>query len=100
MVIWIILLLLGCVIYFFIKLNHIRSRFMITLILLFLLFLFLSSYIVIKKNNIEVKSFQGLVIAGEAYFKWLSQVFNNTKTLIGNAIKMDWSPKSINIKTD
>jgi len=80
------------VLYFITQVKHMHNRFTLILIGLLLLFLYISASVIISKNKIEVKSFQGMVIAGEAYFKWLGHVFDNTKTIMGNAIKLDWGP--------
>jgi uncharacterized membrane protein YGL010W len=62
----------------------------ITLILLLLLFVYISASIVISKNHIEIKSASGMITAGKAYFQWIGHVIDNTKTVVGNVIKMDW----------
>jgi len=81
-------------IYFVVQVRHMHSRLKITLIIMFVLFLYLSASIVISKNNIEVKSLNGMITAGKAYFHWIGNVIDNTKTIVGNAVKMDWSVSS------
>ena len=98
MVNWLIVIIAIVVIYFiftkFQAMGHVKSKMNIVFILLLLLFFYISASLVISKNHIEVKSFTGMVTAGKAYFQWLGQIADNTKTIVGNAIKMDWGSTS------
>jgi len=45
---------------------------------------------IIKENNMNLKSFDGIVGAGKLYFSWLGHAFENSRSILGNVIKMDW----------
>jgi len=98
MVNWLIVILFVVVAYFiinkFLAASHLKSKITIILVLLLLFFFYISASIVISKNHIEVRSLEGMIIAGKAYFKWIGHVIDNTKTVVGNAIKMDWGVNS------
>ncbi|MEM3405360.1 MAG: hypothetical protein QW117_00055 [Candidatus Pacearchaeota archaeon] len=93
--VWIIILIAIVFIYLIIKIKHAHNKFFITLIILALLFLYLSIYSVVKTNNIDVKSMDGMIMAGKAYIKWVGNVIDNTKTIIGNAIRLNWGPPRV-----
>jgi len=66
--------------------HKIYAIFMVVLII----FLYTTGSRIIAEHNIDIKTFDGMVIAGKLYFNWLGHVLANTKTLVGNALKMDW----------
>lgn len=79
------------VIFFFLKARHVRHRFYVIVFVLFLAFIIISGSNIIKQNNVDLTSFNGLVTAGKVYVKWLGKVVENVKTISGNAIKSDWA---------
>jgi hypothetical protein len=60
------------------------------LVILLVIFFYTTTSRLVQQNNIDVKTFDGMVIAGKLYVNWLGHVLSNTKALIGNALKMDW----------
>ena len=46
---------------------------------------------VIKNNNIDLKTVEGLSKVTKLYFLWFGSLFGNMKSITTNAIKIDWS---------
>lgn len=90
-IVWAVIIALVFVIFFFLKARHIRHRFYVIAVVLFLAFIFISGSNLIKQNDIDLTSLNGLVTAGKVYVKWLGKVVENVKTISGNAIKSDWN---------
>ena len=91
MINWIVLVVLIVVGIFAIKLNHLKHRFFI--IILILLALFISTIITLlhDENDFDFKSADGIIKAGKVYLGWLGNGFHNVKLLSGKAIEMDWT---------
>jgi len=99
MVSWIIVGVLLFVLVLVLKIKsmgHRRERYYITGLILILLFLYISSSLVFQKNNVSLKTFEGVVEAGKIYFSWLGGVFNNAKVIVGHALNMNWDVNSTN----
>lgn len=84
----VILLVVGV---FAIKMNHLKHRFFIIMLVLLALFLYTTIYVVNSKNNLEITSVDGAFNAGKVYLGWLANGFGNLKDLTGRAIGMDWT---------
>jgi|APSaa5957512576_1039674.scaffolds.fasta_scaffold87412_2 hypothetical protein len=83
-----------------IKMNHLKHKVTIMLVLLFALFLYSSFTVINKTNELDLTSVDGLAGAFKVYLAWLGNGFGNLKVLTGNAMKMDWisSNESLQIK--
>lgn len=88
---WIVILILIVVGIFAIRLNHLRHRFIIILLVLFALFLYSSLNLVSTKNNLELKTADGIFSAIKVYTGWLANGFNNLKEISGKVVSLDWS---------
>lgn len=78
------------VLFFIIRFRHMRHRFYVIFIVLMLAFFYFSGVNIIKQNNTDLTSFNGLVTAGKVYIQWLGKVVDNVKTLSGNVVRADW----------
>lgn len=87
---WIVIVVLVIAGIIAIRLNHLRHRFFIVLIILLALFLYTTMTMVSEVNEFELNSADGVVDALKVYLGWLANGFNNLKELTGKAIKMDW----------
>lgn len=67
-----------------------KHQFTAVLIILLLLFLYITISDIVRANQIDLKSFDGLVNATKLYFIWLGNAFSNLKVIVGNVIHMDW----------
>jgi len=90
MVSWLIIVALVLILIIFLKVRTFQHKFYLTLIIVLVLFFYITGSRVIAQNNIDVNSFDGMVSATKVYFSWLGSIFTNTKALVGNAINMDW----------
>jgi hypothetical protein len=88
---WLIIIALVIAGVFALKMNHMRHRVWILLIIMFGLFLSISITMVYKQNEIKLNSAEDFFKAGEIYLGWLGHSFNNLKALTGNAVNMDWT---------
>ena len=90
MIALIVMTLIVVGIWIFSELTRWKHKFWTILLIGLLLFAYLSFVIVLKNQDINYRSFSGLMTAGKLYFSWLGNVFVNMKTITTNAIKMDW----------
>lgn len=87
---WIVIVILVIVGIVAIRLNHLRHRIFIVLLIMLALFLYSTMALVSTRNNIDFGSTEGVFHAIKAYTGWLANGFQNLKTITGNALKMDW----------
>jgi hypothetical protein len=83
-----VLLVLGIIA---IKMNHLRHRVFLILLVLLALFLYGTVTVVNSTNEMNLSSADGFWDASKLYFGWLANGFENMKTITGNVIKMDWT---------
>ena len=91
MISWIVIVILVAVGIFAIKMNHLRHRAFIILLILLALFLYSSMALVGSKNELKYDSSEGVMNAVRIYGGWLVNGFQNMKDITGEVIKMDWS---------
>lgn len=91
MISWIVIVILVVVGIFAIKMNHLRHRVFIIILVLLALFLYSSMALVSSRNDLGFDSSEGIMTALKVYTGWLANGFQNLKVVAGNAIKMDWS---------
>ena len=91
MINWIIILILVVVAVLAIKMNHLKHRSVIIIVVLVALFFYASVTFIAAKNNLTMDSYDGFISTMKVYGGWLANGFQNIKVLTGNAIKMDWT---------
>jgi hypothetical protein len=91
MINWVIILVLGLLILLVLTFSHLRHRFTVVLFLLFCLFVYGTILVVSSSTDLNFDTASNLVESGELYFGWLGNGLGNVKTIVGNAIKMDWT---------
>lgn len=91
MINWIIIIILVVIGIFAIKMNHLRHRIFIIVLILIALFFYLTVTFVAAKNSVNMNSYDGFMSGIRVYGGWLANGFQNMKTIGGNAIKMDWT---------
>ena len=94
MVNWIILGVLIYVLFVFFKVKRFQHRVYAILIILFVIFFYTTGSKIIAENNIDIKTFDGIMKANKLYFNWLVHSFKNVKVVVGNTIKMNWAGNS------
>lgn len=87
---WLIIVILIALAFFFLRMKHTRHKIFMVFVILLLLFVYLTSSRVLTGQSINWKSIAGIETATKLYFSWLGSVFDNFKTVAGNAMKMDW----------
>ena len=75
--------------------KHFKTKIAVIFFVLIALFLALSFSGVVHGNNIDLKSPSGVISASKIYVSWLGTIGGNLKTITGNIIRMDWSPKNM-----
>jgi len=86
----IIVLLIVAAIWIFVEVKRFRHKAVAILLILLILFTYISFVATIKGKNIDLKTMSGIKQAGKLYLSWVGSVFGNVKTLTSNAIHMEW----------
>lgn len=86
----IIIGMLIILIFIFSKAKHFKHKTYWMLIVVFILFFYISASQVIKNADLNLGTFEGIMGAGKLYFNWLIHLGGNAKALGAQAIKMDW----------
>jgi len=85
-----VIALLIIAIWILVELKRFRHKIFAVFLIGLILFLYLSSIFVFREQNIDFKSFSGVMTATKIYFSWVGSVFVNLKSITTNAIKMNW----------
>lgn len=72
------------------KARHVKHKFFAIFVVLLILFFYLTIPKVISGKDVNLKTFDGIVVTTKLYFTWLKHGFGNMKSLTGQAIGMDW----------
>ncbi|MBT4166003.1 hypothetical protein HOE04_03120 [archaeon] len=91
MISWIVMLILVVIGIFAIKMNHLKHRLFIIMLVLVALFLYSSMALITTQNELSFDDSEGFFNAMKVYNGWLANGFSNLKAITGNAMKMDWS---------
>jgi len=91
MISWIIVVILLIIGITAIKLNHLRHRFFIIMLVVLALFLYTSITFLTEKNDLSLEDPEGILNVLKVYNGWLANGFKNLKTITGHVIKMDWT---------
>ena len=90
MISWIVIVILVIAGIIAIKMNHLRHRIFIIILILIALFLYTSMTLIVKDNALNLNSVDGLFNVIKVYTGWLANGFQNLKVITGNALGMDW----------
>lgn len=91
MINWIIIVILVIVAVFAMKMNHLKHRAFILVIIVLALFFYASVTYIASRNNLTMDNYDGFIRTMKVYGGWLGNGFQNVKVLTGNAVKMDWT---------
>ena len=89
MVSWILVMIVGVLIFSFFRWHYLKHK----IITLFIILFILTFYFSVVKNVSEEANFASLNGVGKAvktYFSWVGYTFKNIKALTGGATKIDW----------
>ncbi len=98
MISWLVIGILIVIALIALKMNHLRHKIWIIVIIFIALFLYTSANFIYKQHQLEFNTAEGVFDASKIYIGWLSNGFQNLKALTGQIIKMDWT-SSTNNKT-
>ena len=90
MIEWVIIAILVAVLWLFFKARHMKHRMYAVVVILLVLFIYVTGLSVLKSSESNLTTFKGFLSASKIYFNWLISLFKNVKTVAGNAIKMNW----------
>jgi protein-S-isoprenylcysteine O-methyltransferase Ste14 len=92
MVSWVFIGIIIAVVVIFFQITSFRYErwwtYSIAVLLIFILFTF---FMVVKKNEMDINSFEGFTGAGKIYFKWLIGFGKNLGEITGKATDVSWS---------
>jgi glucan phosphoethanolaminetransferase (alkaline phosphatase superfamily) len=89
-----VILALIVIIWIALGIKGIKQKFFSILLILVILFLFVSFGIVFKGEDISVDNISDVGRLGKIYYSWLLNAFNNVKVVTTQAIKMNWETNS------
>ena len=81
MISWIVIAILVIVGVIAIKMNHLKHRVFIVILILLALFLYTSMNLIVKDNDLNLNSVDGLFNVIKVYTGWLANGFQNLKEL-------------------
>ena len=91
---WLVIAFVVLALFVYFKIGRFRHSFRnayIVFVVLLLLFLFLSAASIVSKNKIDLTSASGIAKAVKLYFLWMGNLFENTRSIAGNVIKLNWN---------
>ena len=94
---WIIIAILIVLVLMFLKFRHIKHRLFAVLLIVLLIFFYTTATKLFSEQQINLKSFDGIVSAGKIYFSWLGHAVKNIVEVTNNVIKMDWAGNLTNL---
>ena len=71
-------------------LTRLKHKLFAIFLIALILFLYISTSLVFREEDIDFKSVSGVMDATKIYFSWLGSAFGNMKTITTYAVKMDW----------
>jgi hypothetical protein len=78
----------------FIKAAELKHKLMLKVILVLVAFFLLTVGYVYFVNDISLKTYEGFISLGKAYFSWLGALFGNVGSITGYAVQQDWGLNS------
>jgi len=91
MVSWLIIAIFIIVALFALKMNRLRHKIWILLLIFIGLFLYISVAMVYDEHGLDFKTTEGIFTAFKVYLGWLGNGFENMKIILGNVIKLNWT---------
>ena len=60
--------------------------------LFIVVFLFVGGFFIISNENLALNNSENINLFASKYFGWLDGLFENTQTVAGYVVKMEWLP--------
>jgi len=93
----IVVCVLVAFIWLLIEVKRLKHKIFAIFLIGLILFSYFSFAAIFSGRDINFKSTDGLIEAGQIYFSWLTSLFLNFKVITTNAIKMNWG---VNVSSD
>ena len=77
-------------IWLIIEAKRLKHKVFAIFLIMLIVFAYISFSVVIKNNDIDLKTTNGWASAGKLYFSWLGGIFTNVKSITAYAFKQDW----------
>lgn len=87
---FIVLAVVIVAIWLIIEAKRLRHKVVAIFLIFLIIFTYISFAVVIKNNDIDLKTASGWASAGKLYFNWLGGIFSNVKSITAYAFKQDW----------
>ena len=91
---FIIIAVLVVGIWLIIEAKRLKHKVVAIVLIMLIIFTYVSFTVVIKNNEIDLKTTSGWTSASKLYFSWLGGIFGNVKSITAYAFKQDW--KNVN----
>ena len=88
--VWFVVAFIVVAVLVIIKLANEKQAIAVKIMVIAFVFLVISASFVVIRNNLDVKSFDGIVTAGKVYFSWLGTVAKNVVQVSGYAVHQNW----------
>jgi hypothetical protein len=56
------------------------------------MFLLIGAFFIVTEHKLVLRKQEARMELGRQYYSWFGDLFDNTKTITGNAIRLDWLP--------
>lgn len=87
---FIIIAVVVVAIWLIIEAKRMKHKIFAIFLIALIIFSYISFSVVIKRNDVDLKTTGGWKIAGKLYMSWLGTVFQNVKAITVYAINQDW----------
>lgn len=81
-------------IWIIIEIKRLRHKAFAIFLIALILFTYVSFSVVLKNENVNLKSVSGIATASKLYVAWLSSAFNNVKSVTSYATKQNWGSEN------
>jgi len=95
---WLLIIIVVLGLLVFLKVSHLRHKITTVVIVVLLLFLYVSFSVVAQNHSTDISTAKGLFQATQVYFSWFGQAFVNMKSITGSVVDMDWLPENKSIQ--
>lgn len=85
-------------IWILIEIKRLKHKVFAVFLILLILFTYISFSVVLKNQDINVKTVPGAIEAGKLYFSWMGSMLGNLKSITMYAIKKDWKGNETTIR--
>jgi len=81
-----------------IEAKRMKHKIFAIVLITLILFTYISFSVVLKNNEVNLKTPDGMITGGKLYFSWLGGVFKNMKSITTYALKQDWKNSNLTLE--